>query len=393
MRRRGRHLRLLLAAASLALLGVDRPPGLGDVADVRFWSYPDYTRVVVELSHPVDVDVRQLPADPEAGRPERLYVDLPRTWVGRRYADGLPVSDGLLQEVRLGQNTLSRARLVIDLLHYQRHRLLVLSSPDRVVVDVYGPREDPEELRWPKHQRPAGRLPMDLRPIQTVVVDPGHGGRDPGAIGVGGVQEKAVNLDVALRLRDELRKRGFRVVMTRDDDRTLDLEERTAMAEAARGDLFVSVHANASPRRSTRGFEVYYLDAGHERHSLQVAARENGVPSSEVDSLQRTVARLRVSEASVHSGRLATLVHDSLMDGLGNRQPGLRDLGVKQGPFYVLFLSSMPSILVESGFLTNRSDAALLRDEGFRSRLAVRIADGLERFRDEGPRLASGGAK
>ena len=165
-RRRRRLMRTRLACAiPLALLlplllGVERPSGLGDVTDVRFWSYPDYTRVVVELTRETakDVDVRRLPADAKAGRPERLYLDLPKIWVGRRFVDGIPVSDGLLQGLRLGQNTLAVSRLVIDLERYQRHRLLMLRSPDRVVVDVYGSRGPGD----PGAARPgAGLAPVD----------------------------------------------------------------------------------------------------------------------------------------------------------------------------------------------------------------------------------------
>ena len=231
---------------------------------------------------------------------------------------------------------------------------------------------------------------MPLRPIQTVVVDPGHGGKDPGAVGLGGVREKEVNLALAKLLAKRLEERGFRVVLTRTDDRTLDLEERTAIAESERGDLFVSIHANASPRRGTRGFEIYYLDESHERHSLGVAARENGVPPSEVNSLQRALAELRVSEASAHSVRLAHAVHHEIVPAVSREHSGFEDLGVKRGPFYVLFLSSMPAILVETGFLTNRQDAKLLRSENFLASLAERIAAGMARYRDRGPTLASG---
>ena len=137
----------------------------------------------------------------------------------------------------------------------------------------------------------------------------------------------------------------------------LSLEERTAIAESVGGDLFVSLHANAAPRRSVAGIETYYLDANHERHSLGVAARENGVPRSQVDALQRTIAKLRVSEVSVHSRRAANTVHQQMVSGLAGRYREVNDLGVKKGPFYVLFLSNMPAILVEAGFLTNRDEA------------------------------------
>jgi N-acetylmuramoyl-L-alanine amidase len=374
------------------LLAVDRPKGLGDVADVRSWSHPDYTRVVVELSRSVDAEVVRLPADSRNRRPERLYVDLDGIWVGRDFEDGIPIRDGLLQSLRLGQNTLRRSRLVIDLERYDRHRLLVLQSPHRVVIDVYGARASPESLRW---QLPSGaqdpdvkRFPAGTRPVRTVVVDPGHGGRDPGATGIGGLREKDVNLRLSKLLAKRLRAAGFQVILTRDDDRYLDLEQRTVTAESAGADLFISIHANASRRRSTKGIEVYYLDENHDSHALDVASRENGVPRKQINSLQRTLAKLRVQELSSESERFAEAVHGELVTGLGKRYRGLADLGVKKGPFYVLFLSSIPSILVESGFVTNPHDVRLLRERSYLESAAEHIANGVVRYRNGSLTLA-----
>ncbi len=390
MRRRGW---LALAGASALLLGVERPPGLGDVVEIRHWSYPDYTRVVVELTQPVRTVLRELPADLGAGRPARLYLDLAGVWVGRRFEAGLLVGDGLLQGVRVGQNTLSTARLVLDLERYDRHRLIELSHPDRVVIDVYGRR--PGERPTDRHERPGGvgRLPVGLRPVETIVIDAGHGGRDPGAIGVNGLREKDVTLRLAKSLGEKLAVLGFEIVQTRRDDRFLSLEERTALAESVGGDLFVSLHANAAPRRSVAGIETYYLDANHERHSLGVAARENGVPRSQVDALQRTVAKLRVSEVSVHSRRAANTVHQQMVSGLAGRYREVNDLGVKKGPFYVLFLSNMPAILVEAGFLTNQDEARRLRDPDYLDELAGQITLGLTRYREANSGFAMGSAR
>ena len=382
-----------LVLLSLALLGAKRPGNLGDVVEVRYWSYPDYTRVVVELTRPISSQVRHLPANAKAQRPERLYLDLDGVWVGRRFADGITVGDGLLEGVRLGQNTLTRTRLVIDVEHYERHRLFTLTSPHRLVVDVYGPRDGGESLTWPeagdRRNREPSRLPMEMRPVQTVVLDAGHGGRDPGAIGVGGVREKDVTLSLAKALKPRLEKRGFKVVLTRSGDRSVSLEERTAIAEAARGDLFVSLHANASRRRSLRGVETYYLDEDYARHSLTLAARENGIETADVDDLQRTVARFRVSETSTHSRRLAHLVHGEIVEGLKRQRRPVKDLGVKKGPFYVLFLSDTPAILVEAGFLTNRAAAKRLADRKYLEAVADEIANGLNRYRESRSQVAA----
>ncbi|MEE8474953.1 MAG: N-acetylmuramoyl-L-alanine amidase [Myxococcota bacterium] len=377
-----------VAAVVLALLGVDRPKNLGDVVDVRHWSYPDYTRVVIEFSRPVQSAVEYLSADPGAKRPERLYLDVDGIWVGRRYEAGVSVGDGLLRGIRLGQNTLERIRVVIDVDHFERYRLMTLTHPDRLVVDVYGHRSGGETLVWPSRGRRGGRLPSDLRPVRTVIIDPGHGGRDPGATGYQGLREKDVALRLARALGKELETKGFRVVYTREDDRTIGLEERTAIAEANRGDVFVSLHANSAPRRSVSGIETYYLDQENERHSLRVAARENGIDRDQVNELQKTLTRLRVSEASVQSRRLATFVHQQVVTGVGDKYGKIRDLGVKKGPFYVLFLSNMPAILVEAGFLTNRREARRLRNGDYLDGIAAQIATGLVRYRDEPPAVA-----
>lgn len=392
MRKRSWLLAALIIVA-MGLLGAKRPKGLGDVVEVRHWSYPDYTRVVVELDHPVASSAAfHLPADRKAGRPERLYVDIDRVWVGRRFEGGFPVVDGLLQGVRLGQNTLTTTRVVIDVENYENHRLFTLTHPHRLVLDVYGPRVKGQGLGWPgggdASKRPPARLPSELRPVQTVVLDPGHGGRDPGAIGVGGLREKVVTLRLAQALAPRLAKRGFRVAFTREDDRTVSLEERTAIAEAARGDLFVSLHANASRRRSLNGVETYYLDEDYERHSVTVAARENGIPPKEVNALQHTLAKFRVSKNSVQSRKLANLVQEEIIEGLSDKRRPVQDLGVKKGPFYVLFLSDTPAILVEAGFVTNRKEANRLADSTYIDTVAEQIADALVRYRAAAPQVA-----
>jgi N-acetylmuramoyl-L-alanine amidase len=162
--------RLLLAAVASLLLGLDRPSGLADVSSVRHWSYDGFTRVVVELNRPVTSTVKRLSKDPRAGRPARLYLDLPEVWVGLRYDKPIPVADGLLQGIRLGQNTLRNTRVVIDLQSYGRHRLFALTAPHRLVLDVYGrnrPAPSAPQRPGASPQGDGGRLPVALRPVQT----------------------------------------------------------------------------------------------------------------------------------------------------------------------------------------------------------------------------------
>jgi len=375
VKRRRVLLLLLLACAGLAS-APQRPPGLADVRKIRHWSYPNYTRVVVELTRVVQPSVHRLAADTRAARPERLYLDLGGVWVGRRYTEPIHVGDGLLHGVRVGQNTLRTTRVVIDLKRYSRHRLLVLQAPDRVVIDIYG------QGRGEARSAPTQDSLLSGRSAHRVVLDPGHGGADPGARGIGGLLEKQLTLRLGLALRQRLVQRGFEVIMTRASDRTLSLEERTVVAEAAGGDLFVSLHANAAPRRTARGIETYYLNASDQRHNLTVAARENNISRGEVNDLQRTLATFRVSEVSPYSRELAQQLQRSLISRVRGAYGDVRDLGAKRGPFYVLFLSSMPSVLVEMGFLTNQAEAARLRDPAYMNLIAEAIADGITRYHD-----------
>lgn len=242
------------------------------------------------------------------------------------------------------------------------------------------PETAPTVAPAPKPRAASPAKPLaewEHRPVRTIVLDPGHGGRDPGTTGLGGIVEKDVTLDLARRMQRRLSRWGFRVILTRESDETVELSERTARADAARGDVYLSLHVNSAPRATAAGIETYYLDAGDERHSDDVAARENGVAPEEAGELQRTLAQMRVSEISARSALLARQVHGAVVRGLRAHYGATEDLGVRKGPFYVLFLSSMPAVLVEVGFASNPRDADRLRDEVYLELLADRLASGL----------------
>jgi N-acetylmuramoyl-L-alanine amidase len=384
-------------ALALSLLGAVPARAESDHSDrtqvraVRHWSYPTYTRVVIELSARVPATAQRLPADAAAERPERLYFDLPGVWVGHDWDTPQPVGDGLLSAIRLGQFESSTARAVIDLARYERHRVFWLTGPDRLVVDVFGPGEDAAGTGETLADADAPATPAARERKLRVVLDPGHGGDDPGTIGARGLREKDVTLAVARDAKRRLEERGFQVLLTRERDRTLSLEERTAFAEGARGDVFVSIHVNAAPRPRVQGIETYYLDASNERHTLRVAARESGVAPAQLDDLQRVLAGFKVSEVGSHSAQLARSVHGEIVGGVREAYGSVDDLGVKRGPFHVLFLSDAPSVLVEIGFLSNPMEARRLRSKLYRAVVAEQLARGLSRYRRErGPAYALG---
>ncbi len=360
---------LALATLSLSLLGAGvRPPGLGDVTGVAISDEGTHARVVIELSRSAPFHVQRV------GAPARLYVDVGGTWIEapQREVREAPAGGPILR-VRGGQNTLATARVVLELDGAGGdHRAFPLEDPPRVVVDVF--RQD---------AAPPPEPSFDLRPVQRVIIDPGHGGKDPGAIGVGRLREKDVVLRIAKELREQLLREGLEVHLTREDDRFLTLEQRTRIANRLRGDLFVSIHANAARNRQTSGVETYLLDTRYDRQTARVAARENGTTIAELDELQLILASLRLGYSERYAARLARHVQDGISARLRRRFRGTRDLGVKRGPFLVLFQADMPAILVEVGFLSNRSEAGRMRADAFTRAAAEGIARGILAHRGE----------
>ena len=217
--------------------------------------------------------------------------------------------------------------------------------------------------------------------IGRIVIDAGHGGHDSGTIGVGGIEEKDVVLDVALRLGKLLHDRlGAEIVYTRSDDTFVPLETRTAIANKAQADLFISIHANSSPDASTRGVETYYLNFTSDPTALEVAARENAVSDQSIHQLSDLVKKIALKDKIEESREFAADVESSLYAGLAKGNPGLKDRGVKKAPFVVLIGANMPSILAEISFVTNPKDAAELELPEYRERVAESLYRGVARY-------------
>jgi N-acetylmuramoyl-L-alanine amidase len=217
--------------------------------------------------------------------------------------------------------------------------------------------------------------------INRIVIDAGHGGHDSGTLGPGGIEEKNVVLDVALRLGALLKQRlGADVIYTRDDDTFIPLETRTAIANKAQADLFISIHANSSPDPSARGVETYYLNFTTSADALEVAARENAVSDESIHQLSDLVKKIALQDKINESREFASDVQESLYSGLEDGNPGLKDRGVKKAPFVVLIGANMPSILAEISFLTNPDDADELREPQYRERIAEALYRGVARY-------------
>jgi N-acetylmuramoyl-L-alanine amidase len=213
------------------------------------------------------------------------------------------------------------------------------------------------------------------------VIDAGHGGHDPGTIGQGGLQEKDLVLDVALRLATLVRNElGAEVVLTRPDDTFIPLEERTAIANAKGADLFLSIHANSSRNSSSRGVETYFLNFAADTHAQAVAARENAISAATMKDLQHLVKAITLNSKIDESRDFAASVQEGIVDNLRREDPRLPDRGVHTAPFYVLIGANMPSVLAEIAFLSHPQEEKRLRDSEMRQKIAEGLLAGVRAY-------------
>ena len=359
------------ARKKLSQLKAYRPKeDLSYVSSIRHWSNPNYTRVVIDLTDKVSYRPHLLKRDPSLGKPPRLYIDLFRARLKDGVEEAIPVKDGLLKRVRTGQYDSDTVRVVLDLESLLDYKVFSLRDPFRVVIDIKGKREEaPPSI--------ARQLGLEVR---RIVIDPGHGGSDPGAIGKGGLKEKDVVLKIGMLLKERLREKGYEVFMTRERDVFIPLEERTAFANTKEADLFISIHANASPKRSASGIETYYLNLTTDEEAMRVAARENATSGKKMSDLQFILYDLMQTSKINESSKLASLVQTSIVSTLKRRYRAVNDLGVKQAPFYVLIGANMPSVLVEVSFISNPREERRLRDGRYLEALAHGIMGGIERY-------------
>lgn len=361
---------MMLAAGLGLLLDTAAAAGRRVLERVHHTSAEGYTRVVITLSGETRHRLFTLPADPASQRPPRIVIDFSAAGLGPRAPRSLPIHSGLLKQVRTGQFDPTTVRVVLDVERLDEHRTFALYAPYRLVIDIRG------------RQPTAAAAPQRL----TIMLDPGHGGKDPGALGRGGAREKDVVLSLTRRLARKLRARlAVDVLFTRASDTFIPLEERTARANAAGADLFISVHANASKNSKTRGIETYYLNNTNDRASRRLASFENGFQQAAADlqikaDLSNILSDLIQSGKEEESIALARHLQNALVAQARKKNPGVRNIGVKKGPFYVLVGAHMPCVLVEAGFLTNKTERRLLLSRAYQEDLAEGLYRGIVQF-------------
>ncbi|MBI3797210.1 MAG: N-acetylmuramoyl-L-alanine amidase [Deltaproteobacteria bacterium] len=396
----------LFVLAAVVHAGVSERPV---VESVHYISAAEYTRVIITLSGEAGRRLFTVPADPVQKLPGRIVIDFAPARRGPQAPLSLPIQDGLLKQVRTGQFSATTVRIVLEVEQLDDYKTFVLESPYRLIVDVKGkvqrqtpsPSKPPSEpvqaqdisagppvLSPPPSKPLTEPLPeQGAPPRYRIMLDPGHGGKDPGAMGKGGVVEKDVVLAISQRLGRKLAEREqVEVLFTRTTDVFVPLEERIARANAAKADLFVSIHANASTNSELQGVETYYLNNTNDRATIRLAALENGLRP---ESISRDDGRAGLSfllSDLIQNGKeeesiaLAYHLQEAVVLRAKQRYSALHSLGVKKGPFYVLVGAHMPCVLVETAFITHPVEGKYLMSSAYQDTLAEGLFLGIVRF-------------
>ncbi|WP_243311865.1 N-acetylmuramoyl-L-alanine amidase [Fundidesulfovibrio agrisoli] len=407
-----------------------KPAKLTPVTDVQIWSGKDYSRIAVVLAGEVQHHWQLLPPEASKDGLRRLYVDLDDTRIKPGVPGRFDVRGDVARKVRLAPYKPGVTRLVVEVENLKNQQVFVLENPYRIIVDVQGqsakaraaedkadkdkaasgksaepqaqpkgkgktqaapeaaaqeaaPAETAPLLATPGRKKMARQLVEQLGlTVRRVMVDAGHGGKDPGAHGAGGLVEKDVNLRIARLLGEKLEKMGFEVLYTRTQDKFVSLEGRTAMANARKADLFVSVHCNAHGDPGSSGLETYSLNLASTPDEVRVAARENSVDPRRISDMQKILDELMHASKLTESRDFARAAHASALNQ-AKRGGSARDRGVHEAPFYVLLGAKMPAILVEVGYITNPAEAAHLRNEKYLDGLAQGLAEGVRAYKQK----------
>ncbi len=396
------------AAASNPNAGYDRDAGKKDVkaplagsggkagsrparvASIRYWSNPNYTRVVIDADRETTYSYRLLKRDPSLKKPRRLYIDVANSRLGRNIQRHVAINDELLLDARAAQYTADTVRVVVDIKSYSHYKVFPLKNPFRIVVDVWGQRRPQNNVvtlvRPQKGKLSKGAIAKQfaLR-VGKIVIDPGHGGRDYGAPGYyRGVHEKYVVLKIAKRLKRMIEDQlHCQVIMTRKDDRYLTLEERTAIANTRNADLFISIHTNAARDKRAYGVETYILNLATNDEAIRVAAMENMTSTKNISDLDSIMESLMQNVKVNESARLANYIQAGIVRKLKRRYSKIRNKGVNQAPFYVLLGADMPAVLVETSFISNPRECKRLTDPKYQEQLCQGIVDGIKRYVQE----------
>ena len=381
------------------------PKGYAVIKKIRHWSTDDYTRVVIETDKDVKYSSRMLRPDPELKTPPRLYVDLEKTVLDHSI-NVEPITKGLLEKISFASNRPGVSRIVLYIKDLESHKVFSLKKSEqnpyfRLVMDIQGKGARPDKIfakDAPSYNRqgpslrskiPEGEIAslkqaLGLK-VRTIVIDAGHGGHDPGAIGPSGLKEKNVTLRIARKLRQRLVEEGKsfgieNVYLTRDGDRFIPLEERTAIARKRKADIFISIHCNGARTRKAHGIETYILGFTDDQTSLQLAARENATTTKGLHDLRGILKDYILSSKKEESQQIAGYVQKSIIQNVSVKYKHIKNKGVKKAPFVVLIGADIPSLLIETSFITNPREERRLKSETYIERIVNGIILGIKQY-------------
>jgi N-acetylmuramoyl-L-alanine amidase len=366
---------VLFAAAFFLILPSDAHSGL-TVHCIRYWIAPDHTRIVIDLSGEPKYRYGSL------SNPARIAVDVANAKFAPSVGE-LTVSNGVVEKVRINAISKHTAQIVIDLVKESEFSVFYLKKvadkPHRIVVDVKNPVAVEAKI-----QAKETVTKLKEKSVRIVVIDPGHGGEDPGAIGPHGIREKDICLKIARDLKKNIDQMdGVKAFLTRTGDYFVPLRKRTQIARELDADVFISLHANASRSKRAFGTEVYFLSASGatDEAAREVAMRENeadlagGIPPEAEDDIVSILTDMKQSNTLARSSELAEKIIDSL-----GRHHKLVTRGVKQARFTVLKSADFPSVLVEIAFISNAGEAALLKSGEFHDDVTSLLASALKDY-------------
>jgi N-acetylmuramoyl-L-alanine amidase len=375
----------LLFLASTATLSARGPVRLDNI---RYYSYPEYTRVVLDLSGDIKIADRVL----KGGEGGRLFFDLKNCRFSVDYPaekmNEIRIASGNLQRIRIGKWQAQTIRVVFDFDRIGKYNRFYLTAPFRIVFDIY--RQAEFVSHGQQAQEPVPPIvegnPSIARQlglgVHRIVIDPGHGGKDPGTVNRRlGLEEKAITLDIGKRLNAILNEhKEFEIILTRPRDEYVPLEERAAIANSNQGDIFVSIHTNSAPRLTARGVESYYLNVTADPRAMEVAAQENAMSSKSMADM-RTILDQILQNSKISESRIfSRFIQESMVANLKRKYDAIEDLGVKKAPFYVLLGAQMPSALVEVSFLSQHDEALRLGTAEYRQAVAAGLYLGIINF-------------
>ncbi len=346
-----------------------------EIHSLRHHTHPSFTRIVIDIGNLREYVFSELLS------PDRIYVDIYQVKLNPiLHSKTYLVENDYLKRIRIAQKTPSTVRVVADIDFKKAfYRVWHLPDPFRIIIDIY-----PSKL--PQPPRPVKSGSSMIRQlglgIRRVVIDPGHGGIDPGCVGKKGDQEKNIVLDVARRLKKILEsKENLEVIMTRESDIFLDPESRTVIANQKQADLFISIHANASRNRKLSGVESFYLNFSQDPLVIATAARENATSTKKISEMKEIIERIVQNTKISESKELAEVIQNNLVKSLSQKYSNVKSLGVKGGPFWVLIGGEMPSVLVEISFLSNPTEELRLKSSQYRQRIAQGIYEGIMEYK------------